>query len=312
MACNLYNVENDNGVYIPNPGVDISKKSARRESSKKILAVARFDDAVKQIDKTLLVFKEIYKLDHEYKLDIVGYCPMNLELSDRGNITLKDFIKRYDIPVGNIRFHGEQKNVSPYYDDASFLVMTSKCEGFGMVFLEALSNGLPCASLDYFGIEELVQNGYNGWVRSQDDYKGLADVVVNTIQNKNLFAEMSQNAIKSVEQFNVMNFYKKWETLLKLTLEDEVNINQDLLKPTSKLTIEDYKKITHEYERLLKSVVEDYLNKEFPEDIEVPKPISKMESLNIRFKESIVRDGMYLTGEKIARKIYSKTIRKKK
>ncbi len=313
VACNLYNVENDNGVFIPNPSVTDKLAEPKQTANKKILAVGRFDDEIKQIDKTLLVYKEIHKIDPEYHLDVVGYCPMDIELPNRDNITLKQFIAEQDIPVDNIEFWGEQENVSGYYNNASFLILTSRCEGFGMVFLEALSKGLPCASFEYLGIEELLQNGHNAWVRPSDDYVGLAKDIDRTIQDKKLYFEMSQNALQSVERFSLEKYFEKWDKLIEVVLGEGTD-TKHILEPSGKLTVADFKKITLEYESMLKKVADDFLNKEFQLDEKsvVVKQPSRLKNINLRFIESISRDGVYLTGEKIVRKVHKKLIKRQR
>jgi hypothetical protein len=237
---------------------------------------------------------------------------MDIKLPNWDGQGLGEFIAEQNIPIDNITFLGEQKDVSKFYDNTSFLILTSRCEGFGMVFLEALTKGIPCASFEYLGIEELIQNNYNGLVRPQDDYVGLAKVIADTIENKKLYFEMSQNALRSVKQFDVKNYYARWEQLIESALGAKSKTGQKALMPDNGLTITDYKKITLEYEKLLKDIAKEYLAKEIDPASVSPKPVSKMNSVSIRFKESIGRDGIYLTGEKIVRKVHKKIVKRQR
>ncbi len=300
-GCNLYNLENDNGVYIANP-VTIEQQKPRTKIQKNMVAIGRFDDEIKRIDKILLVFKELNRIDSKFRLDIVGYCFLEMNLPWLGNITLKDFIRNQNIPSENITFWGEQDDVLKFYDTAGFLLLTSRCEGFALVLTEALSKGVPCAAFDYIGLDEIVQDGYNGYVTSQNDYKALATKIATTINDKNTYSELSKNALRSVKQFDEKIFYEKWDNLLKSTLGIEVADNLDSLKPDKKLNDNEYKKIILEYEKLLNIAAENYLKKDKFTVLPSPRTLN----LAARLKTSIRRDGVYLTGEKIARKVNQK------
>lgn len=308
IACNLYNIENKNGYYIPNPSPETILR-ARKGPNKKIVAVGRFDDAIKQIDKTLLVFKEIHALDPEYELDVVGYCPMDMKLTAHNEITLEAFIKTENIPVSNISFLGEQSDVNQFYDSAGFLLSTSKCEGFGMVFLEAFAHGLPCASFEYLGIDEIIIDGKKGALAPADDYQMLAQKIVAIISDKKTYTALSEQAIETAMKYSVESFYEHWDAMLDLALNDN-GANIDKVKPKNALTANTYNKVIIEYDKLLEEVIKQYYAKEPTEEVLPPKQ-NKVTGIKIRFKESLARDGVYLTGEKIVRKAYSKTIKRR-
>jgi glycosyltransferase involved in cell wall biosynthesis len=305
IACNLYSIENKNGYYIPNPSPSTITQ-AKKTINKKILAVGRFDDDIKQIDKILLVFKEIYKLDSEYTLDVVGYCPMDMKLSGQNEMMLETFIATTGIPSTNISFLGEQVDINKYYDDAGFLLSTSKCEGFGMVFLEAFARGLPCASFEYLGVDEIIKDGKNGATTLADEYQKLARKIVASIGDSSIYKELSRNAIDSAKQYSVSNYHRRWDALLDIVFKDSV-VNIDLVKPKNELNVSSYRKVILEYEKLIKEVIREYYAKDLVEELKIAKP-NRMSTIKVRFKESIDRDGVRITAEKIARKAYKKTI----
>ena len=74
------------------------------------------------------------------------------------------------------------------YDTHDLFVMPSRLEGFGMVFAEALSRGLPCVGRDAFAMPELIRPGVNGGlVRSLDPVE-LAEVITRTLVDDDLYA----------------------------------------------------------------------------------------------------------------------------
>jgi glycosyltransferase involved in cell wall biosynthesis len=45
-------------------------------------------------------------------------------------------------------FHKPVQDIEHKYVEASFYLMTSRFEGFGMVLIEAMASGLPCVAYD--------------------------------------------------------------------------------------------------------------------------------------------------------------------
>ncbi len=60
------------------------------------------------------------------------------------------------------------------YADCAALVLPSRGEGFGLVYLEAMRAGRPCVALRGSAAEEIVIDGETGWLVSPDDATGLA------------------------------------------------------------------------------------------------------------------------------------------
>lgn len=79
-----------------------------------------------------------------WMLEIAGY-------GDEKDIEfLKDLAKEYG--VGNrIRFLGFCKDVVPLYRRSEIFVLSSRYEGFGLVLIEAMSQGCACVACDYKG-----------------------------------------------------------------------------------------------------------------------------------------------------------------
>lgn len=74
----------------------------------------------------------------------------------------------------------------------------------------------------------------------------------------------------------------------------------------------DHDRIAQEYNKLLKSGTNHYPIKESPTANENRPPKSRVHRIVRRFGESIKRDGLYLTGEKVARKVHTKILKHRK
>lgn len=259
IACNVYNLENDNGVLIQNP-VRIEPGTVKPRSSpgKRILAVGRFgEDELKRIDRIIKVFDEVRRIDPDYSLDIVGYCNLDIPLVHEHHIRLGDYIKRLGIPEDKIVIHGDQKNVKKFYDRADVLLLTSDLEGFALVLVEAMARGVPCACFDYLGLEEIVRDGENGVVANQNDYVGLAQKIVRLVDNRSDYIGASKSAIDTANMYREELFIQKWKTLLNDLINNRT-VDKSLL-PSDSVSGQT-KKLALEYRRLLDIVVTRYLD----------------------------------------------------
>jgi len=79
------------------------------------------------------------------------------------------------------------------------LTVPSQCEGFGIVYAEALSFGLPVIAGELGGARELVISGENGFLIRWGDDEGLAGRLAQLIDSPELLAAMSRNAREKAE-----------------------------------------------------------------------------------------------------------------
>lgn len=81
-------------------------------------------------------------------------------------------------------------------------------------------------------------------------------------------------------------------------------------KPNDKLTSADCHRIDLEYDKLKNSEVKSFLIKTPPSAYEIPESETRIRKFTRRFRTSIKQDGVYLTGEKIVRKVHTKIAKK--
>jgi len=309
IANKIHSLSYTNGVYLPNPiekNVSFNKK---KKFSKKLLAVGRFDDEIKRIDRVLLIFKYVLDIDPEYSLDIVGNCPMDFVLNAQKNMTIEMFIEYLKIPKTKLTFTGSTSEVSKHYNKSDVFLMTSECEGFGMTLTEALSHGLPCVCFDYIGIEEIVDNGMTGWISSDEKY--LAQKIIELGNNHTLYSTMSKSAQLSVEKYSFEKFKNNWMSLIGFLLEED---NSKLEKSTSKreyITKEESEKTIHEMEKVMLSLAKNFIDSnsiEYGQNSNdfVSSKIIKYKKWKHRLMLSIQRHGIIHTMKKMLYKILRK------
>lgn len=79
--------------------------------------------------------------------------------------------------------------VARLYHQHDLFVLPSRFEAFGIVFIEALSYGLPCIARDAFAMPELVRPGINGELVKSESPAELAAAIASVLRNDEIFAE---------------------------------------------------------------------------------------------------------------------------
>jgi glycosyltransferase involved in cell wall biosynthesis len=107
---------------------------------------------------------------------------------------------------------GYQKNSKAYYKMFDIFILSSHYEGLPYALLEAMSMGIPSVGTDVVGIKDLILNGSTGYLADEEDYKGLANAVINLLSNPQLLSEFSENAKRITrENFNFNNGIKEYQ-----------------------------------------------------------------------------------------------------
>lgn len=130
---------NGNVHIVMNPLVfDLNRIVETPKNNKNIIWVGRLDK-YKRFEDPVFIMEKLVKKHNDAKLMIVGSDSSNLK---KNYNILKDKIEELNLN-DNVKLCGYQKDVEPFYEKASIFLLTSACEGYPMVIIEALSYGLP-------------------------------------------------------------------------------------------------------------------------------------------------------------------------
>lgn len=102
----------------------------------------------------------------------------NNKLIESGKIIYSEKINRDDM-IGE-------------FNNSSFLLLTSRYEGFPRVFLEAAASAMPIITTKVSGVENLIQDGVNGFIVNQDDLDSFVKKINILINNRELIFDMGQ------------------------------------------------------------------------------------------------------------------------
>ena len=112
---------------------------------------------------------------HNYVLLLVGEGELSNQVAER--------IKADNISnvfsIGKV----EQKCLPEIYNLSNAFLLASDYEIYGMVVLEALSFGCPVFSTNTAGPEDMILNGFNGYLFSELDVNKWKSVILKTVPN---------------------------------------------------------------------------------------------------------------------------------
>lgn len=194
---------------IPN-SIDINKFT-RQDFEKKfdIVILTRFYN-IKRIDRCLSIMKKLSTHDPNVKMAIFGDGPLKsdmIKLSEDLNLNR------------NVFFHEmvEPEEINSSWNLGKIFILTSDGEGIPASLLEAMACGLCCIAPKIGEIDSVIEHGVNGFiVDDPNDIDTYVDFVIELLNDKKLFMNMSSNAINSIRgNYSYETATKSWELLLE-------------------------------------------------------------------------------------------------
>ncbi len=176
-----------------------------------ILSVGRIDAwHTKGFDILIQSWGRICKKYPDWKLKIVG---------DGKEVNIK-YLKSLANDIDNIEFSCFTDNIKYEYQKAAIYCLASRCEGWGLVIPEAMSQGCATVACDYNGRQrEIITDGENGILCQTENAADLSMKLELLITNALLRDKISRNAIISVNRFSEQTIAEQWETLLSNTID---------------------------------------------------------------------------------------------
>lgn len=205
----FYEKKGVNVVVMPNPSTFLPITENNHERDKTILAVGGLNRYWnKGFDTLIPIFKEVHKLDEEWKLKIIGN-------GDEGLSFLTELVKKNDLQE-NVEFLGYKENVSDYMFKSSIFILPSRIEGLPMVLLEAMSQGMACIAFDCkTGPSSIIVDNVNGLLVKDQDKKEMIEKLSFLMKNESVRQRLSDEGIRSLENFSIESIGSKWEKLFE-------------------------------------------------------------------------------------------------
>jgi len=190
-------------TYINNPAIPVpTDDSIEKENI--ILCVSRLAKE-KCVDKMLSMWKDLSSELNDWKFVIVGDGPERQNLESIVNTN----------NIERVEFIGFAKPTQ-YYQKAKIFWMTSKYEGWGMTLMEAMQQGcVPVAFHTFSSLLDIIDDGKNGYVIGKGKNNAFILNSLSLAKDEDLRKQMSEFAMKKVEQFELSKIYKCWMSLLE-------------------------------------------------------------------------------------------------
>lgn len=198
-------------VYVlPNPSF-LKPLEIVPAKQKVLLAAGRLDAwHVKGFDVLIKSFGLIMKdetlniKDSDWRLQIAGTG------SEESLHYLKQLCKENGVE-DNVDFLGFRTDIDELYKQSEIFVLSSRYEGFGMVLVEAMSQGCACVACDYKGRQrEIIQNNQQGICCESDDVEALANALGMMIKDEGYRHLVQENAIMRSHSFTLDKITDRW------------------------------------------------------------------------------------------------------
>ena len=191
-----------NKTVIPNPLTRYPDVHSN-QNNKTVISVGRYDP-VKGFDMLIDAWVIVSNTHPDWRLKIVGPGDKTPYLEQ---------IKRLDLEHC-ISCKRASDRVYDEMAEASFYVLSSRSEGFGLVLVEAMAVGLPCVAFSCSpGPRSIVSHKKNGLLVEKDNIRKLAESICYMIENDEERHKYAALAIMDSERYSVDNIMQKWIAL---------------------------------------------------------------------------------------------------
>lgn len=141
-----------------------------------------------------------------------------LQIAGQGSMQdleyLQNIAKNYGVG-DSVEFLGYLPDIKNKYQEASVFVLSSRYEGFGMVLLEAMSQGCACVACDYKGRQsEILGNPPAGLLSEPENIIDIASKIVKVCNDAELRLKLQRAAITRSKAFSVDEIMSKWNSII--------------------------------------------------------------------------------------------------
>lgn len=191
-------------IAITNPLTFTNIKDINSIKQNEFIFVGRLDYSSKRVDRILKVWEIIQLKNKDWSLTIVG------DGTDKKRL---EYLSK-KLKLERITFVGHT-NPQEYYKRAKILLMTSNYEGTPMVIPEAMAYGvIPIVMNSFAGVNELIQNGYNGILTKPFCVTDMANAIQELIDNSTKLDSISNNDRTTICNIDNNSLLKEWDKII--------------------------------------------------------------------------------------------------
>jgi len=106
------------------------------------------------------------------------------------------------------------KEINKYYMASDIFIFSSTAETQGMVLLEAMAASLPVVAVSSPGVNDIIQDGINGF-KTSNDIKEWGEKLISLMENPNKLQKISLNALETAKRYTIGSIGKKAISIYK-------------------------------------------------------------------------------------------------
>lgn len=198
---------------MPNPLSMPPVEILRVERKKRILAAGRLNIwHCKGFDILIKAWARIQEKYPDWVVEIAGE-------GESGRVYLESLIAENHLE-NRVVLSGFHLNIKDFFSDSEIFVLSSRYEGFGMVLIEAMSQGAACIACDYKGRQrEIIQDDSQGLCVESENEDALANALSKMIEDEGYRKQVQENGWKRSQDFTPDKIGENWVHLLEDLLE---------------------------------------------------------------------------------------------
>lgn len=212
-----YKISTKNSYVIHN-GIDVNKfniNKLKKYNIEQILNQYRLNKDKINFCYSAMLRKEknhLFLVEAVRRLVSNGYKNIQFILAGDGSEfnNIQDKIKEYNLEEF-IYLIGKQKEIEKIYSICDYgVIVSNSVETFSLAALEQLASGIPMIMSDIGGANEMIINGYNGYLFKQDNIDELVNILIKCINEYENIENIKNNSI------NIVNsIYRKEDMINK-------------------------------------------------------------------------------------------------
>jgi glycosyltransferase involved in cell wall biosynthesis len=180
----------------------------------KVVLWVGYPVAVKRVPLLFKVFRRVAEQEPNARLVLIG--DMTRSPQDLLATTQAENIADRVIMYGPVP-HDE---LPAYYALGDVYVHTSSYEGVPRVLFEASAAGLPLVGMNVVGVDEVIEDGVNGYLLHDGDVEAMAARIVNLLHDPERARSLGEVARRlALERYNADDYTEKWMTVWQRAVE---------------------------------------------------------------------------------------------
>lgn len=192
---------NKNDYIIIENGIDFKKYLYKKENKNKVIGHVGSFGSVKNHTFIIEVFRELIKIDDEFKLILVGEGALRKDIEEK--------VREYDL-TKKVKFTGSVNNVEDYLKKMDLFLMPSLHEGFPLVLVEAQASHIDILASSNIP-NEIKMSNFVYFKSLEDNYESWARKII-TIYEK----DKEKLLEDKIYQYDVKKVVEKYLEILKI------------------------------------------------------------------------------------------------